>query len=110
MTVAGLEEALASYLPELASTPAAREAARFLLLSPPLPLPARAGYAGLAAAAVALLPRWSRVPLRLPWLPVSERLVGLPVGAAATRLIRWAMTAPPRDDAEAGRVEQDRAG
>jgi uncharacterized protein (DUF2236 family) len=110
MTVAGLEEALASYLPELASTPAAREAARFLLLSPPLPFPARAGYAGLAAAAVALLPRWSRVPLRVPWLPVSERLVGLPVGAAATRLIRWAMTAPPRDDAEAGRVEQDRAG
>ena len=45
-----------AYRPELASTPAAREAARFLLLTPPLPLPARAGYAGLAAAAVALLP------------------------------------------------------
>ena len=105
MTVAGLEAALESYRPELASTPAAREAARFLLLTPPLPLPARAGYAGLAAAAVATLPRWSRVPLRLPWLPVSERLVGLPAGSAATRLIRWAMTAPPAAD-----DERDRAG
>ena len=107
MTVAGLEAALESYRPELASTPAAREAARFLLLTPPLPLPARAGYAGLAAAAVATLPRWSRVPLRLPWLPVSERLVGLPVGSAATRLIRWAMTAPPAADDE---PERGRAG
>jgi len=107
MTVAGLEAALESYRPELASTPAAREAARFLLLTPPLPLPARAGYAGLAAAAVATLPRWSRVPLRLPWLPVSERLVGLPVGSAATRLIRWAMTAPPAAD---DGPERDRAG
>jgi uncharacterized protein (DUF2236 family) len=107
MTVAELEAALESYRPELASTPAAREAARFLLLTPPLPLPARAGYAGLAAAAVATLPRWSRVPLRLPWLPVSERLVGLPVGSAATRLIRWAMTAPPAADDE---PEPGRAG
>ncbi len=107
MTVAELDAALESYRPELASTPAAREAARFLLLTPPLPLPARAGYAGLAAAAVATLPRWSRVPLRLPWLPVSERLVGLPVGSAATRLIRWAMTAPPAADDE---PERDRAG
>ena len=104
MTVAGLEAALESYRPELASTPAAREAARFLLLTPPLPLPARAGYAGLAAAAVATLPRWSRVPLRLPWLPVSERLVGLPAGSAATRLIRWAMTAPPDDEPERQRA------
>src|SRR3954449_7339719 len=106
MSVAELQEALESYLPELASTPAAREAARFLLPNPPLPLPARAGYAGLAAAAVAVLPRWSRVPLRLPWLPVSERLVGLPAGSAATRLIRWAMTAPPGADQVGEQVDE----
>jgi uncharacterized protein (DUF2236 family) len=44
------------YRPELAGTPQAWEAARFLLREPPLPLVLRPVYAGLAA--VALLPRW----------------------------------------------------
>jgi hypothetical protein len=41
-----------------------------------------------------LLPGWARRPLRLPYLPLAERMVNLPVGDAATALIRWAMTAP----------------
>ena len=45
-----------AYRPELAATPEAREAARFLLLRPPLPVIARAPYGVLAAAAVSLLP------------------------------------------------------
>ena len=49
---AELRAQLAAYRPELRGTPAARETARFLLLHPPLPVPARAPYAGLAAAAV----------------------------------------------------------
>ena len=36
---------LADYRPELESTPAAREATRFMLLNPPVPLIARPGYA-----------------------------------------------------------------
>jgi uncharacterized protein (DUF2236 family) len=90
-TVAQLREGIEAYRPELAGTPEAREAARFLLVHPPLPLAARPGYAALAAGAVAMLPRWARRPLRLPWLPVTEHLVGRPLGGAATAVVRWAM-------------------
>ncbi|NNM46791.1 oxygenase MpaB family protein [Knoellia koreensis] len=92
-TVAGLRAAIESYRPELEGTPAAREAARFLLVSPPLPLAARPGYAALAAGAVSMLPWWARWPLRLPWLPVTEQLVGRRVGGVATSVVRWAMQA-----------------
>lgn len=89
---AGLRAAMAAYRPELRGTPDAREAVRYLLLKPPLPLPARAPYAVLTAAAVGLMPRWTRRPLRLPWLPVSERTVVRALGGAAVGTIRWAMT------------------
>lgn len=90
-TVAGLRACIEGYRPELESTAAAREAARFLLVHPPLPLAAKPGYAALAAGAVAMLPRWARRPLRLPWLPMTERLVGRPLGGVATATVRWAM-------------------
>ncbi len=93
-TVAELEATIRAYRPELRSTPEAREGARWLLLRPPFPLASRPGYAALAAGAVAMLPWWARLPLRLPWLPVTERLVNHPVGGAATSVVRWAMTAP----------------
>jgi uncharacterized protein (DUF2236 family) len=91
---AELRAQLADFRPELAGTPAARETSRFLLLHPPLPLPARVPYAGLAASAVALMPVWARRELRLPHLPVTERLLVRTTGAALTRTIRWAMLAP----------------
>ena len=93
-TVAGLNAAIESYRLELEGTAAARDAARFLLLHPPLPWSARPGYGALAAAAVALLPLWARQPLALPYLPLSERAIALPVGGAATRVIRWALKQP----------------
>lgn len=93
-TVAGLDAAIESYRPELEGTPAARDAARFLLLHPPLPWSARPGYGALAGAAVALLPLWARQPLALPYLPLSERAIALPVGGAATSVIRWALKHP----------------
>ena len=92
-----LRAGLAEYRPELAGTPDARAAARFLLLRPPLPLAARAPYAALAAAAVASLPRWARWPLRLPYLPVAEATVVRLAGDGLVRTIRWAMTPPPAD-------------
>lgn len=94
-TEAELRESLAAYRPELRGTPEAREAVKHLLLTPPLPLPARAPYGVLAAAAVGLMPAWTRPPLRLPWLPFAERTVVRALGGAATGTIRWAMTPPP---------------
>jgi uncharacterized protein (DUF2236 family) len=91
-TEAELAETLASYRPELRGTDDAREAVAYLLLRPPLPLAARPPYGVLVAAAVGLMPRWTRRPLRLPWLPVSERTVVRALGTLATGTIRWAMT------------------
>jgi len=91
---AELRAQLRDYRPELSGTPAARQTARFLLLRPPLPLPARVPYAGLAASAVALMPVWARRELRLPHLPVTERVLVRTTGAALTKTIRWAMLAP----------------
>ncbi len=94
-TEAELTARIAGYRPELAGTIQAREAARFLLLTPPLPAVARPPYTVLAAAAVSLLPGWARRPLRLPRLPVTEAAVVRPAGQAMVHAIRWA-TSPPR--------------
>jgi uncharacterized protein (DUF2236 family) len=100
-SVVDLGAALDSYRRELVGTPAAQDAARFLLLHPPLPWVARPGYGALAGAAVALLPPWAREHLDLPHLPVAERMIALPVGGAATSVIRWALQRP-RELHEAG--------
>lgn len=92
VNVRELRAELREYRPELRSTKAAREAARFLLLEPPLPLAARAPYAVIGAAAVSLLPSWTRWPLRVPFLPVIETVIVRPAGAAITQLIRWSLT------------------
>ncbi len=88
---AELAARLAAYRPELRATPEAREAARFLLLRPPLPWIAKGPYALLAAGAVSSLPPWARKPLRLPRLPVVEETCVRLGGHALTRAIRWAM-------------------
>jgi uncharacterized protein (DUF2236 family) len=93
-TEAELTERIRDYQPELAATAEAREAARFLLLRPPLPVIARAPYGVLAAAAVSLMPGWARRPLHLPRLPVTEAMVVRPAGHAMVYAIRWAVTAP----------------
>jgi uncharacterized protein (DUF2236 family) len=98
-TEAELAGRIARYRPELAVTSHAREAARFLLFSPPLPLIARGPYWMLAAGAVSLLPGWARQMLRLPRLPVAESLLVRPAGHAIVRTIRWATTAQPRPGA-----------
>ena len=93
-TEAEVAARIAEYRPELAATAPAREAARFLLLNPPLPLIARAPYGVLAASAVSLLPWWARRQLRLPLLPVAEAAVVRPAGHALVHAIRWATTGP----------------
>jgi uncharacterized protein (DUF2236 family) len=93
-TEAELADRIWAYRPELAATAEAREAARFLLLRPPLPVIARAPYGVLAAAAVSLLPGWARRPLYLPRMPVTETVLVRPAGHAMVHAIRWAITAP----------------
>ncbi|HWU05937.1 MAG TPA: oxygenase MpaB family protein [Streptomyces sp.] len=87
---------LGAYRGELRPTLEAREAARFILLRPPLPWAARAPYAVLAANAVAALPRWARTSLELPRLSGTAEACITPTGHALTAAIRWAMTPPPR--------------
>jgi uncharacterized protein (DUF2236 family) len=90
-SVAELNQALADFRPELASTPAARQAARFILVHPPVPLAMRLPYSMLSAAAIGLMPRWSRLSLRLPYEPVTEATAVRASGKLITSAIRWAM-------------------
>jgi uncharacterized protein (DUF2236 family) len=94
-TVAELADQIASYRPELRTSAPARDAARYLLLTPPLPIYQRPIYGLLGAAAVSLMPLWTRFPLRLPWLPVSERAVVRPAAQALTKTLRWALQPIP---------------
>ena len=92
-TEAELAERIAAYRPELQSTDAAREAARFLLVTPPLPLLARGPYGVLGATAISLLPSWARLPLRLPYLPPLEATGIRVAGRVLVGGIRWALSA-----------------
>jgi uncharacterized protein (DUF2236 family) len=94
MTEAALNDRIESYRPETAATTAARDAAKFLLLRPPLPLPVRLPYAALGGAAVSLLPGWARRQLRLPRLPGAEAAVVRLAGHVLVRGIRWVLTPP----------------
>jgi len=93
LTEKDLRMRIAAFRPELSSTPAAREAARFLLLTPQLPIAARAPYGLLAATSVSMLPAWARMPLLLPYFPPVEATVIRMAGRAVVGGIRWAMTA-----------------
>lgn len=97
-----LRDQLRAYRPELRGTPEAREAARFLLLQPPMHPAFRPAYAAIAAAAVALMPRWTRWPLRLPSLPVLEAVAVRPAGEAVTQMLRWALSSSPQPEPAPG--------
>ena len=88
-----LTERIEAFRPELTSTQSAREAARYLLLTPPLPVVARAPYGLLAATSVAMLPPWARMPLRLPYFPPVEATVIRLSGRVVVGGLRWALTA-----------------
>jgi uncharacterized protein (DUF2236 family) len=100
-SVQGLRDQLIMYRYELASTPESRDAAKYLLLTPPLSLPARVPYSLIAAAAIAILPAWARNDLRLPYLPVTEKAVVRPIGHAITSTIRWATAIDPLSSVDA---------
>ncbi|MDA3033179.1 MAG: oxygenase MpaB family protein [Actinomycetota bacterium] len=89
-----LRDHLRTFRPELRGSSAARDAARYLLIRPPLPAAGRAPYGLISAAAISLMPAWTRWPLRLPWLPLTEATVGRVGGDVVTRALRWAVPAP----------------
>ena len=86
-----LAQRISDYRSELGGTAAARDAAKFLLLTPPLPLLAKPPYAVLAATSVAMLPAWARLPLRLPYLPPLEVTAVRVAGRTLVGGIRWAL-------------------
>lgn len=93
-----LRQQLRYYRRELDGSKEARDAARYLLLTPPLPIVVRPAYGLIGAAAVSLMPAWTRLPLRIPWFPIAERAVARPAGVVLTRTLRWALSpdAPDR--------------
>jgi uncharacterized protein (DUF2236 family) len=90
-TEADLRLQLEAFRPEIRSTPQSRAAARFLLLNPPVSWQLRPAYAVLAAAAVELLPRWARMPLRVPYVPVVEPTVVRTAGQVLTTGLRFVL-------------------
>jgi uncharacterized protein (DUF2236 family) len=96
-SVTALRDQLRSYRSELRGTKEARDAAQYLLVRPPMPVAARPAYLLIAGAAVALLPRHARLPLRLPYLPVTEKVALRPAGDAITRTLRWALHRHPSE-------------
>jgi uncharacterized protein (DUF2236 family) len=93
-TEAQLREMIKSYRPELKSTRESRDATKYLLFKPPLPGAAKIAYWLLISATVATLPVWTRLPLRLPYLPVFEQIFLRPLGWLMTSAIRWVTSTP----------------
>lgn len=91
-SVAELRRALDDYRPELEASRAAKEAARFLLLNPPLPLFVRPGYGTLASGALSLLPAWALEMLDIPLPSPVGRYLARPLGHVGTRAVRWGMS------------------
>ena len=94
-SAAELAAYFAAIRPELAATPAARDAMR-LILAPPMPAwvrfltPARPAWGTLATLGVATLPQWARRLYSLPGLGVTDT-----AATGALKAFRQAMLALP---------------
>ncbi|MGY1717095.1 oxygenase MpaB family protein [Geodermatophilus nigrescens] len=94
-SVAELEAYFARVRPQLALTPAAREAWRFLVV-PPMPrwvqllTPARPAWGSLASLAVATLPPWARRLASMPGLALTDT-----AATAALKAFRTGLLAVP---------------
>ncbi len=78
---------------QLWATPEARETVKWLL-SVNVNAATRAPYVVIATAALNSLPAWVRLQLRMPILPISDRLAVRPAATALLRTFSWAMSAP----------------
>lgn len=95
-TEAEMRELIDSYRPELKSTRESRDATKYLLFKPPLPGAAKIAYWLLMVATVSTLPAWTRIPLRVGYLPIIEQVIFRPLGYLMTSAIRW-ITSTPMD-------------
>lgn len=90
-SVAEVAVGLETFRPLLTGSRAADEVVDLVVRRPPLPAPAVPGYLVLVAGAVSLLPPWARRDLRLPTLPITDRLVSRPLTRTALHTLRWAL-------------------
>jgi uncharacterized protein (DUF2236 family) len=90
-TEAELHASVERFRPELRAIDHARDAVAYLIKEPELPVVARPAYRILVAAAVGLMPTWTREPLGLPTFPVAHDRVAHVLGRVATRTVRWAI-------------------
>jgi len=93
-TEAEMRAIIQSYRPELRGTRESRDATKYLLFKPPLPGAAKIAYWLLVLATIATLPIWARIPLRVPYLPIVERVILRPLGYMMTAAIRWVTSTP----------------
>ena len=93
-TEAEMRAMINSYRPELKSTRESRDATKYLLFKPPLPGAAKIGYWLLMVATVSTLPAWTRIPLRVGYIPIVEQVVFRPLGYLMTSIIRWITSTP----------------
>lgn len=85
-SVAALEAEIASFRPELEVSPAAIEAADFLLKHPPLPAWARPAYGLLAVGGLAILQPWATAMLEL-----DQPRTGKARGRVGVAAVRWGL-------------------
>ena len=88
-TLGQLHDTLSAFRPELRGTPEAVDAITYVRKHPPLSLAARPGYAVLWAAAISLMPDWTRDELGLPNRPALDRTLARAGGKASTLALRW---------------------
>lgn len=93
--VAGLRAWLRGMRDQVEIGDQARDACRFVLNPPKLPLAARGPYTVVAAAAVGLLPAWARRDLGLPPLVLVDRLAVAPAARLLVGTLGWAVGGSP---------------
>jgi uncharacterized protein (DUF2236 family) len=99
-SVAELADYIQAVRPQLLASVEAHSALRFVLAPPmttavAVATPARPAWAGVAALAVAALPRWARRLYRLPGLPTTD--LATSAGLRALRLATLALPAAARE-------------
>jgi uncharacterized protein (DUF2236 family) len=89
-----LRQRMQVFRPELCRTEQSAQAARFVLLDPPLPRASRPAYGILAAAAYSSMPVWAQVLVGPPLIGPVEPLGVRPAARALLGVLRWSLAAP----------------
>ncbi len=101
-----LAEVIDGYRAECEVGQQARDAVRFLIAPPGVPLVMRGAYGVIGAGAIGMLPTWARSMLRLPLPPLADPIAIRPAATVLTRTIGWLLA----EDATIDRTEVRAAG